>query len=134
MSKAKLSIAYVRRNAGDELRELVFLAEDCYAHGILDFLILDLSQDKAALQTLASLGDPLRYLTVPTSSSPDFLLQTAAHAMTGEVVHFVDDDLPADCQYLPSAQRINFVGRTMFVSDPLACCVAMEPACAAPPG
>jgi hypothetical protein len=114
MTTEGTSIVYIRRRPEDRLDGIINLAEQHYASGLADFLIVDLSGDTGALTALGRRGDPVRYLAIAAFSQVEYLL-ACRHAIADVArIVVVDDAPPPDWRALPSQQRMEFVSRYDF--------------------
>jgi hypothetical protein len=91
MTTEGLAVVYVRRRSDDSLRRIVAVADEYYALGISDFLVLDMSDDETALSALAATGDPLRYLTISNSLSQSDILEYGRNTTSAKTLILVDD-------------------------------------------
>lgn len=108
------SIVYVRRRPDDGLDRIIHLAEQRYASGVADFLVIDMSGDAGALAVLGRRGDPVRYLSF-APATPVAPLLRGEHGLAGASRVIVVDDRPLDLGHdaaLPG--RVDFVARDQF--------------------
>lgn len=113
----RISILYVRRRDDDSLDRIINLAEQQYAAGIADFLIVDMSGDTAALSVLGRRGDPVRYLANASASPLSPLLQGGSGVMHGSRVVVIDDrPLDGPTEGL-MAVPVEFMARDDFVAS-----------------
>ena len=112
-----VSLVYMRRRSDDRLRDIISLAEECYAIGIPDFLVVGTSDDKAALSILAMTGDPLRYLAVSPSSNIKCLIEMGSGSVGTKHIVLVDDVAPDHMPLLQQGRDITFLQRECLRAD-----------------
>jgi hypothetical protein len=107
---------YVRRRSDDSLRRIVALADEYYASGISEFLVLDMPDDETALSVLAVTGDPSTYLTISTSLSQSDVLEYGENTTSAKALSVVDDMVPENPPTLRSKRMVTFLCRDRLSS------------------
>lgn len=110
MTQDGTAIVYVRRRRDDGLDGIIDQAEQYYASGHVDILVVDLSGDPGALAVLGRRGDPVRYLTDAAVAPIGPLLQRDSGLAAARRVVVVDDR-PPDGRVAPNIQ---FLARADF--------------------